>query len=41
MCGRYASSARAHDLAEVFGIRPEHVVDRPEPSYNVTPVNGS
>ncbi len=39
MCGRYASSARAEDLAGVFGIRPEQVVDRPEPSYNVAPTD--
>ncbi len=39
MCGRYVASARAEDLAEVFGIRPEHVLDRPEPSYNVAPTD--
>lgn len=39
MCGRYAASSRAEDIAEVFGIRPEHVVDRPAPSYNVAPTD--
>ncbi len=39
MCGRYASSAWAEDLAEVFGLRPEHVLDRPEPGYNVAPTD--
>lgn len=39
MCGRYAASSRAEDIAELFGIRPEHVVDRPEPSYNVAPTD--
>lgn len=39
MCGRYAASQRAEDIAELFGIRPEGVVDRPEPSYNVAPTD--
>jgi putative SOS response-associated peptidase YedK len=39
MCGRYAASQRAEDIAEVFGIRPEGVLERPEPSYNVAPTD--
>lgn len=39
MCGRYAASSRAEDIAEVFGIRPERVVERPVPNYNVAPTD--
>ncbi len=39
MCGRYASAIPAMDLAAAFGIRPEHLVDDPAPSYNVAPTD--
>lgn len=39
MCGRYAASQPVDDIAEVFGIRSERVMDRPEPSYNVAPTD--
>lgn len=39
MCGRYASAIPAMDLATAFGIRPDHVGQIPEPSYNVAPTD--
>lgn len=36
MCGRYAASRPAEDLAETFGIRPEGLPAVP-PDYNVAP----
>jgi putative SOS response-associated peptidase YedK len=37
MCGRYASARKAEDLAESFGIRPEAVLGRTDPDFNVAP----
>lgn len=37
MCGRYASARKAEDLAQSFGIRPEHTHADLPADYNVAP----
>jgi len=37
VCGRYASARKAEDIAESFGIRPDHIAGSIDADYNVAP----